>query len=141
MRTDYGLRAAIELAARFGEPPVSSGEVASRQEIPEPYLDQLLVTLRKAGIVRSTRGPLGGHALARDPRDVSVGEVVAALEGHAQPSACFDERGQCQLGPICPQREVWTDLERLVWERLQGITLADLVARQSQLESRAMYYI
>jgi Rrf2 family protein len=141
MRTDYGLRAAIELATRFGEPPISSAEVASRQEIPEPYLDQLLVSLRKAGIVRSSRGPLGGHALARDPREVSVAEVIAALEGRTPPSACFDDRGQCQLGASCPQREVWTELERLVWDHLEAISLADLVARQSQLESRAMYYI
>lgn len=141
MRTDYGLRAAIELAARFGQPPISSADVASRQEIPEPYLDQLLVALRKAGLVRSARGPLGGHALARDPREVTAADVVAALEGRTPPSACFDERWQCQLGPSCAQREVWTDVDRLLWDFLKSVTLADLVARQSQLESRAMYYI
>ncbi|MFN8532414.1 MAG: Rrf2 family transcriptional regulator [Dehalococcoidia bacterium] len=141
MRTDYGIRAVIELAARFGEPPVSSAEIASRQEIPEPYLDQLLVSLRKAGLVRSTRGPLGGHSLAKDPAELNLGDLVAALDGRSAPSACFDHDDRCQLGEGCPQRDAWVELDRLVWNYLASVNLADLVARQSQLDSRAMYHI
>ncbi|MCL6648736.1 MAG: Rrf2 family transcriptional regulator [Chloroflexi bacterium] len=141
MRTDYGIRAAIELATHYGKPPVSSAEIAARQEIPEPYLDQLLITLRKAGIIRSSRGPLGGHSLAKDPRDITLAELVAALEGRTPPAACFDEHGRCQLGPGCPQRDVWTELDQLLWNHLRSVTMADLVDRQAQLQARAMYYI
>lgn len=141
MRTDYGVRAAVELAASYGRPPVTSADIAARQDIPEPYLDQLLVALRKAGIVRSSRGPLGGHALARDPRDTTMADLVEALEGHGPPVTCFDDEGKCQLNDCCPQKEIWIAIDEAVWNILRGTSLAELVARQTQLESRAMYHI
>ena len=67
MRSDYGVRAVIDLARRFGDGPVQSAEIAARESIPEAYLEQLLTSLRKAGLVRSSRGPRGGHELAREP--------------------------------------------------------------------------
>src|SRR5919197_3017973 len=85
MRSDYGAHAVIELARRFGQGPVQCAEIAQRQKIPESYLDQLLSSLRRVGIVRSVRGPHGGHELARDPRQLTLGEVVTALEGPVVP--------------------------------------------------------
>ena len=85
MRSDYGAHAIIELASRMGEGPVQSADIAARQKIPEAYLDQLLVSLRRAGIVRSSRGPHGGHELARDPKELTLGDVVTALEGPVVP--------------------------------------------------------
>src|SRR5450830_298259 len=79
---DYGIRALIELAHRYGEVrPTQSSEIAARQKVPESYLEQLLTTLRRAGFIRSVRGPQGGHALIRDPRELRVTEVIEALEG------------------------------------------------------------
>ena len=69
MKGDYGVRALVELAHHYGEGPVQSAAIASRQAIPEPYLDQLLTSLRRAGFIRSVRGPQGGHALIRDPHE------------------------------------------------------------------------
>ena len=71
-RSDYGLRALIELAGRYGGGPMQSSEIAARRHIPEQYLDQLLTTLRKAGFIRSMRGPAGGHELLHNPSAVSV---------------------------------------------------------------------
>jgi Rrf2 family protein len=85
MRSDYGAHAVIELAQHYGGGPVQSAEIAARQKIPEAYLDQLLCSLRRAGIVRSVRGPHGGHELARDPRQLTLGDVVTALEGPVAP--------------------------------------------------------
>ena len=84
---EYGLRALIELTHHFGEVrPVQSSEIASRQKIPESYLEQLLTILRKSGFIRSVRGPQGGHALIREPGLLRVTEVIEALEGSIMPS-------------------------------------------------------
>jgi Rrf2 family protein len=81
MKTEYGVRAIVELAANAGRGALQSGEIARRQVIPGPFLDQVLMTLRRAGLVQSTRGPHGGHVLARSPEDIRLDEVVACLEG------------------------------------------------------------
>ena len=90
-RSDYGLRALIELAGHYGGGPLQSSEIAGRRHIPEQYLDQLLTTLRKAGFIRSMRGPAGGHELLRDPSLVTVLDVIQALEGSLSPVAWLDE--------------------------------------------------
>ena len=81
MKVDYGVRALVELAGHYGERPLQTAEIASRQAIPEAYLDQLLTTLHKFGLIRSRRGPQGGHTLAKDPMDIDLGMVMATLEG------------------------------------------------------------
>ena len=90
-RGDYGLRALIELADHYGQGPLQCSEIALRRHVPEQYLDQLLTTLRKAGFVRSQRGPAGGHELARDPAEIPVYEAIVALEGSLSPIAWLDE--------------------------------------------------
>src|SRR5512140_2391189 len=90
-RSDYGLRALIELAGHYGRGPLQSSEIALRRHIPEQYLDQLLTSLRKSGLIRSVRGPAGGHQLVRSPDDVSVREVIESLERSLSPVAWLDE--------------------------------------------------
>src|SRR2546427_12127468 len=82
MKTEYGVRAALELAANAGRGALQSGEIARRQAIPGPFLDQVLMTLRRAGLVASTRGPHGGPALARPPDGIRLHEGIACLAGH-----------------------------------------------------------
>src|SRR3978361_582793 len=89
-KTDYGLRALIDLALHGSGLPVQSHDIATRQGIPESYLNQLLILLRRAGLIRSLRGPQGGHHLARAPRGISMADIIAALDG---PSAA-DGGGQ-----------------------------------------------
>ena len=81
MKTEYGVRAILELAAHNGKGALQSSEIARRQGIPGPFLDQVLMTLRRAGFVNSTRGPHGGHELARRPDEIRLDEVIACLEG------------------------------------------------------------
>ena len=97
---DYGIRALVELAHRYGEGPVQSAEIARRQCIPEPYLDQLLTTLRRAGFIRSQRGPQGGHALLRPAEEIRLSDVIEALEGSLSPIACLDD-GSCTKPGVC----------------------------------------
>jgi Rrf2 family protein len=86
MKTEYGVRAIVELAANAGRGALQSSEIARRQGIPGPFLDQVLMTLRRAGLVTSTRGPHGGHTLARRPDEIRLDEVITSLEGNARES-------------------------------------------------------
>ena len=139
---DYGVRALIELAHHYGEGPLQSAEIAARQEVPEPYLDQLLTNLRRAGFIRSVRGPQGGHALIRDPREVKLSEVIVALEGSLAPIACVDDPEACTRTGGCVQREVWEQVRDATLEVLEHVSIADL-AEKERVYSRngGRYYI
>ncbi len=141
MKVDYGVRALVELAQRPEGRSVQTVEIAERQSIPEPYLDQLLTILHKFGFIRSRRGPQGGHVLAKAPHDISLGMVMASLEGTAAPLDCMDEPTECTLSSICAQREVWRSVEDAVHGVLSSTTIADLANRQKRLRSRGMYQI
>jgi Rrf2 family protein len=127
---DYGVRALIELAHHFGQGPLLSAEIAARQGIPEPYLDQLLTTLRRAGFIRSVRGPQGGHALVREPNELKLSEVIGVLEGSLSPIACLDEPDGCGKPGFCPQREVWEAVRDATRKILDSATVGDLAARE-----------
>ncbi len=127
---DYGLRALIELAHHYGQVrPVQSGEIAARQNIPESYLEQLLATLRRAGFIRSVRGPQGGHSLLRDPQELKISEVIVALEGSILPISCLEEGSPCTTGGGCAQRDMWVQVREAILQVLDNTTLADLAAQ------------
>ena len=130
MKGDYGVRALVELAHHYGEGPLQSAQIASRQSIPEPYLDQLLTSLRRAGFIRSVRGPQGGHALIRDPHELKLSEAVGALEGSLSPIACLDDPNGCRSTASCCLRSVWQEIELATVKILESITIADLADRE-----------
>jgi Rrf2 family protein len=134
---DYGVRALIELSHRFGQGTTQSAEIAARQHIPEPYLDQLLTTLRKAGFIRSVRGPQGGHALLRPPDEIKLSDVIRALEGSLSPvSHLHDEGYQCRAA-----HEVWHKVEDATAKILDGVTIGDLAARELQYDRQGGRYV
>jgi len=137
---DYGVRALIELALHYGEGPLQSAEIAARQRIPEPYLDHLLTTLRRAGFIRSVRGPQGGHQLVREPAALPLDEALEALEGSLIPSACLDEGSPCARAGGCAQREMWQQVHDATLEILHRTTIADLAAKERQ-PAGGRYYI
>jgi Rrf2 family protein len=139
---DYGVRALVELAHHYGEGPVQSAEIAARQEVPEPYLDQLLTTLRRAGFIRSVRGPQGGHALIRSPGEVRLSEVMTALEGSLAPIACVDDPDACTRTGGCVQREVWVRVRDATVQILESVTIGDLAEKERQHNHNGgRYYI
>ncbi len=139
---DYGVRALVELAHHYGEGPVQSAEIAARQEIPEPYLDQLLTSLRRAGFIRSVRGPQGGHALINEPREVNLSQVLVALEGSLAAIACVDDPDACTKEGGCVQREVWERVRDATQEILESVSLADLAEKERQYSHNGgRYYI
>src|SRR5438309_9603805 len=86
MKTEYGVRAVLELASHSGRGALQSSEIARRQGIPGPFLDQVLMILRRAGFITSTRGPHGGHELARGPEEIRLDQVIDWLEGNGAKS-------------------------------------------------------
>ena len=141
MKVDYGVRALVELATRYGDKPVQTSEIAERQGIPEAYLDQLLTTLHKFGFTRSRRGPTGGHVLAKDPADINLGMVMSTLEGTSHALDCLTDPNECVLSHTCAQRDVWRSVEEAVQDLLRTTTVADLAYRQNHLAGRGMYQI
>ena len=138
MKVDYGVRALVELARHYGEGHVQTSDIASRQGIPEPYLEQLMTTLQKFGFVQSRRGPQGGHSLAMSPESLDLGMVMNTLEGNGSPLDCFIDPNDCMFSDSCAQQEVWKSVEESIQSVLSSTTLAHLVERQSYLNgSRA----
>lgn len=140
MRADYGARAMLDLAQRYGGGLAQTADIAARQQIPESYLEQLLTTVRKAGLIRSVRGPAGGHELAKAPSEISLGDVLDALEGVSSPTSCMDD-GACCVSDACVLQDVWSDLMDGYQRMVHGITIAELLERGAERESRSMYHI
>jgi Rrf2 family protein len=140
MRSDYGAHAVIELARRFGQGPVQCAEIAASQKIPEAYLDQLLSALRRVGIVRSMRGPHGGHELARDPHSLTLGDVVTALEGPVvphefvhDPAAEADVIDNKAIG--CAVRNAWLAATEASQRVLDATTIQELLEQQVSIRA------
>ena len=109
IRVDYAARAIMDLAAHRGWVLVHTSDIAQRRLIPESFLEQVLVSLRHAGIVRSARGPSGGHELTRPPEAITLGHVVRAL-GEAPLSIACMQDGHCTVFEGCVLEDVWRDL-------------------------------
>lgn len=138
---DYGVRALVELAHHYGQGPLQSAEIAARQDIPEPYLDQLLTTLRRARFIRSVRGPKGGHALIREPSELKLSEVVVALEGSLSPISCLDDPEGCGKQDFV-QREVWEKVREATTDILNSVSIGDLAEKERQYKHNGgRYYI
>ena len=138
MRSDYGAHAVIELARRYGQGPVQCAEIAASQKIPESYLDQLLSGLRRVGIVHSVRGPHGGHELARDPRQLTLGDVVTALEGPVVPHEFVHEPASdegADWWAACAVRNAWLEAAEASQRVLDHTTIQDLLEQQVQIRA------
>jgi Rrf2 family protein len=140
MKVDYAVRALIELASTYNSSTKQSSEIASEWNIPAPYLDQLLTSLRKAGLVVSVRGPQGGHALAKPPSSITVNQVFEALEGPFAPVDCLED-SRCSFSQACSIQDLWSDVQSAVNSILNSITIEDLAQRQASRRQPAMYYI
>ena len=136
-RADYGVRALFELALRAGQGPIHSKEIAARQEIPEAYLHQVLGALNRAGLIKSTRGPLGGHELMGRPSDVSIFEILTALDGVDQKTHPHPDG----IGAADIVHDVWHQMQEQDERLLRSITLQTLVDRRSDRTLTANYAI
>ena len=140
-KSEYGLRALFDLAQRYGEGPIQSRDIHERQGIDENYLNQILILLRKAGLIESLRGPQGGHRLAREPEKITILEALTALEGPLLPPEAGAENLTTDPADRDIIREIWDDLRSTVQHHLGATTLDDLRQRKRSREGEVMYYI
>lgn len=135
-RGHYGLRAMVALAQAQGQGPLALAEIARAEGLSLGYLEQLMATLRRAGLVEATRGTHGGYRLAAEPDEVTVGDVLRALEGPVAPVECASEvlgPAVCEREGACPTRRLWERMRDSIVQVLDSTTLADL-CREGQLE-------
>lgn len=141
MKGDYGLRAMLDMAVYYGQGPIESADIAGRQHIPEKYLDQILMVLRKEGLVKSLRGPKGGHMLAKPPGQITMAQVMQALEGYVPPMECLPNPDSCKLSAGCALRGVWRQIDAMTQQILTSTTIEELAQRHRTESAETMYYI
>ncbi len=134
-RSRYGTRLMLDMAQHYHDGPIHLSDVAKRQDVSVKYLEQILIPLKKAGYIESLRGPKGGHILARPPEEITVKEIVAVLEETTSLVECCDDSAVCQRANICPTRPLWKEASDAMFDKLQAITLADLVEKAKALET------
>jgi Rrf2 family protein len=136
---EYGVICALHLAKRKGEPAVTGRDIAAREQLPPDYVEQILLRLRRAGIVSSTRGARGGYALTRPPSEISVREIIAAAELVTFDLHCEShpvDEVRCSTSHECSIRPVWMMLQHRIDEVLDGVKLADLLHTEPAVRQR-----
>jgi Rrf2 family protein len=136
---EYGVICALHLAKRSAEGPVAGRELAEREKLPADYVEQILLRLRRAGIVASTRGARGGYELARPARDISVREVITAAELTTFDLHCVShpvDAERCSDHQNCSIRPVWILLQNKIDDVLSSVALSDLLASEAAVRER-----
>ena len=139
----YGTRAMLELACHYGGGPVELKEIAKKENISLKYLEQVIIPLRTAGLVKSVRGSKGGYSLAKPPSEICVNDLVEILEGPINLVECLNDPKICQKSPICVTRDIWKEVSDRINGVFQSITLQDMINRKREKEERTppMYQI
>lgn len=127
------MRMLYELARNYGNLPITLKEIAKTQEVSVKYLSKLVIPLKAAKLVRSTRGTQGGYTLARVPSSVTLREIVEILEGDIATVDCVNDGRLCERTSVCPSRDVWCRLDSVIADFLEGITLEELVKKGKEM--------
>lgn len=127
-QADYAVRAVMHLA-RNGETRTATSVIAEEQKIPPSFLAKIISQLSIAGLLHTSRGARGGVTLARDPKEITLLEVIEAIDGPIQLNECVGESGTCAFDENCPLRPVWCEAQEQLVGRLQGTNFADMIAK------------
>ena len=133
-RGRYGTRLMVDLAQHYADGPVPLAEIAKRQDLSAKYLEQLIILLKGAGLIRSVRGRSGGYMLARNPEEISVGEIVETLEGKLAVVDCVLEPDLCYRAIECPTRHIWLGMTDVIKKELFSLSLMDIVVQSAPVE-------
>lgn len=131
-KSRYGTRLLLDMAEHYDDGPIHLISIAERQGISVKYLEQIVIPLKRAKYVKSVRGPKGGHMLAKPPEEINVGEIVALLEEGTSLVACADNDAACDRSGICPTRVIWREAAQAMFEKLNTVTLADLLPKTGE---------
>lgn len=146
---DYATRALQELTLLYNKGPIQVEEIAERQGLPVRYLEQILLTLKRAGYVESKRGAGGGYYLKKHPREITIGEIIRLMDGPLAPIFCVSEmerRQFCTMEPHCSLRDIWFEVREAISKIVDHTTFQDLcervLAKQEHLrrEQQAISY-
>ena len=136
----YGLRAVLDLAVNSGDEAVALSQIAERQGLSMNYLEQLIAKLKKSGIVNGIRGAQGGYVLAKPADEISVGDILRALEGDLSPVDCSelnDSDTPCSSADVCVTKYVWKRISDSINDAVDGIMLSDLVDESRKVKAEA----
>lgn len=132
-RSRYGTRLMLDIALNQEKGWVNTTDISKRQDISQKYIEKLITGLRRGGLIDSKRGPFGGHKLARPASDITVGDVVRALEEKVVLTQCSEGApicGECSLAGECVTQFVWIEASRVLMDSLDSFRLSDLVTRR-----------
>ena len=133
----------LELACHYGEGPIELREIAKREDISLKYLEQVIVPLRTAGLVKSARGSKGGYSLAKHPSEIYLKDLVETLDGPLNLIECLKDPKVCRKVPYCITRDIWQEVSEAIDGIFHSVTLEDMVHRKKEKEVRfpSMYQI
>src|SRR5512140_1085590 len=129
-KSQYGVRAMFEIANSYHSGPVTIKEIAEKQSVSIPFLEQILNTLRKAGIIKSVKGPGGGYVLSKEPVHISIGVILRELDGPVAITSCLDPKEGCMRIDGCVTHLLWKSLGEKIEAFLDNMTLQDLIEGQ-----------
>ena len=133
-RGRYGTRLMVDLAQHYADGPIPLAAIAKRQDLSAKYLEQLIILLKGAGLIRSVRGRRGGYMLARKPEEISVGEIVETLEGKLSVVDCVLEPELCYRAIECPTRDIWVGMTEMIKQQLFSLSLGNILAKSTSVD-------
>ncbi|MCC7201556.1 MAG: Rrf2 family transcriptional regulator [Nitrospirae bacterium] len=143
VKSEYAVTAVLDVAGHSDKGPVHVRSIAGRHAIPVRFLEQVMASLKKAGIVDSIRGAQGGYVLARDPRAINIAQIIEAIEGPITPvdsmADSAESMGARMNGHVV--RDVWDDVKRAISNVLNGVTIEDLNRKVREKDVSVMYHI
>lgn len=126
-RSRYATRLLLDLALHETDTPLRTTVLSESTGITVQFIEQIIRPLKKAGLIVSVRGATGGHILDKDPKDVTVGDIVRIMEGGISLTDCVTDESICERSPICKTRKVWQRASKVLEDELDSITIADLM--------------
>ena len=139
---DYALKAVLDLAVHYEQGVVTIHDIAGRIDAPIKFLEQVLADLKKGGFVESRRGKVGGYSLAKEPAQITLGEVARFIDGPIEPIACVDKQySGCHDAGCCVFRGVWKEVASSTAKIIDNITFADLLKRSKKSNKALTYQI
>lgn len=133
---EYAVRAVLHLASQPDGKISLVNEISEAQDVPRSYLSKIMQHLTKAGLVRSRRGAKGGSSLAKPANQITLREVIEAIEGPIYLNVCLIKKGECPRDEVCPVHPVWKEAQRRLFEVLESKTMADLVIEAEELHRK-----
>jgi Rrf2 family protein len=134
-RGRYSTRLMLELGLRFGQGPVLLKDISKEQDISLKYLGQLIIPLKIAGLIKSTRGSHGGYFLARPPEDIRLSEILRAVEGTLAFTECVESPDICYRSGTCVAHDIWEDASKQFNSMLNSISLSDMLKKHGEKSS------